>query len=410
MIGKSIDDADESIISDSQQAVKKNKPPRARGAGFALFIASIALFFTAVGIAAGYKHWQRMHDRAKDNARKIAVLEAALPAKTDNGMLEQLSADMQRRMTDYQTEAAQQLQQMRQMQMQTGQFSRTVTSQVEQVTALQTQLQRQSGNGPDQTWQLAEVSYLLQLASRDFQLLGDRETAEAALRAADQRLSEIGTVSYLPVREQIARDLATLEAMPSVDVAALSEQIDTLSQRLSVHIKQRYPGAAGQFELVKNDRAAQSDSAATATVSNTDPTAEIEAGGTEGTKSKSVLGGYRQKALDALSQAIVVRKTDQPLASVLDAESQQQIYNLIQLRLENLRLMALQKNNRAYHAQIALLRTTLDEHCSTDQIAGFQMALDELAEVDLQPERPDISGSLRQLKRSRHASLLGMKQ
>lgn len=404
MIGKSIDDADESIISDSQQAVKKNKPPRARGAGFALFIASIALFFTAVGIAAGYKHWQRMHDRAKDNARKIAVLEAALPAKTDNGMLEQLSADMQRRMTDYQTEAAQQLQQMRQMQMQTGQFSRTVTSQVEQVTALQTQLQRQSGNGPDQTWQLAEVSYLLQLASRDFQLLGSLETAEAALRAADQRLSEIGTVSYLPVREQIARDLATLEAMPSVDVAALSEQIDTLSQRLSVHIKQRYPGAAGQFELVKND------SAATATVSNTDPTAEIEAGGTESTRSKSVLGGYRQKALDALSQAIVVRKTDQPLASTLDAESQQQIYNLIQLRLENLRLMALQKNNRAYHAQIALLRTTLDEHCSTDQIAGFQMALDELAEVDLQPERPDISGSLRQLKRSRHASLLGMKQ
>ncbi|MEZ5447814.1 MAG: hypothetical protein R3E89_01885 [Thiolinea sp.] len=42
-----------------------------------MFIAFLALFFTAAGIAAGYKHWQRMHERAKSNAAQIRQLQQA---------------------------------------------------------------------------------------------------------------------------------------------------------------------------------------------------------------------------------------------------------------------------------------------------------------------------------------------
>lgn len=82
MIGKSIESAEEVSLrqAPSGQSVK---PVRTTSGGFTVFIASIALFFTAVGIAAGYKHWQRMHDWVKDNARQVAVLESALARKMD---------------------------------------------------------------------------------------------------------------------------------------------------------------------------------------------------------------------------------------------------------------------------------------------------------------------------------------
>jgi len=46
---------------------------------FTQFLAWLALFFTAVGIAAGYKNWLRIHDKAKLALRQVAEINQEIP-------------------------------------------------------------------------------------------------------------------------------------------------------------------------------------------------------------------------------------------------------------------------------------------------------------------------------------------
>ncbi|MGB1257276.1 MAG: uroporphyrinogen-III C-methyltransferase, partial [Thiolinea sp.] len=382
-----IDKSDNNEIDDPVlQPDKKRKVPGAKRAAFALFIASLALFFTAAGIAAGYKHWQRMSDRAKGNARKIEAIETALPAKVDGQTLSELNAEMSQRINDHQKTADKQLHDMARMQTQTRQFAETVTAQIEQITALQTQLKQEAGPESGQEWQLAEVAFLLRLAIRESDLTGNHQTAHDALKAADQRLSEIGGVNYLSVRQQIARDITVLEAIAEVDMTALSAKIDNLLYGLR-------PAVTAKQLMVSKDTASAEVLSRQGVAKVTTETANDAVGGSG---EDSLWSGYKSQAMDAINQVIIVRQVDKPLVATLSADAQQHLYQLLQLRLENLRLLALQKNHDAYQAQVILLRDTLKHYYAVESVTEWLATLDELAAVNLRPERPDISGSLRQ--------------
>ncbi|MGB1009457.1 MAG: uroporphyrinogen-III C-methyltransferase [Thiolinea sp.] len=391
-----IDKSDNNEIDDPVlQPDKKRKVPGAKRAAFALFIASLALFFTAAGIAAGYKHWQRMSDRAKGNARKIEAIETALPAKVDGQTLSELNAEMSQRINDHQKTAERQLHDMARMQTQTRQFAETVTAQIEQITALQTQLKQEAGPESGQEWQLAEVAFLLRLAIRESDLTGNHQTAHDALKAADQRLSEIGGVNYLSVRQQIARDITVLEAIAEVDMTALSAKIDNLLYGLR-------PAVTAKQLMVSKDTASAEVLSRQGVAKVTTETANDAVGGSG---EDSLWSGYKSQAMDAINQVIIVRQVDKPLVSTLSADAQQHLYQLLQLRLENLRLLALQKNHDAYQAQVILLRDTLKHYYAVESVTEWLATLDELAAVNLRPERPDISGSLRQLEQVRQLNM-----
>lgn len=369
---------------------KPAKPPKARGAGFALFIAFLALFFTAAGIAAGYKHWQRMSDRAKGNARDIAALEEVIASKSDHQAVENMLADISNSHNEQQQQIAGQLAKMNQIYRQTEQFGNTVTSQVEQITALQATLQSAVAPEMPKAWHMAEVSFLLKLASRELHLSANRAAAAAALREADQILSETGSVSYLPVRQQIATDLTELEAMDVADIAGLSQQITVLSRQLkpvpdTVLLNDPVP-ADNRTETIAEPQQAET----------TD---------TEATNNSSAWQDYKDKAAKILSDAIIIRQLDQPLADELSFTAREQAYQVLQLRLEALRLMVLQRRDDAYRQQLQLIRETIDSYYPAGQATGALQTLDQLAEVQLNPTLPDISGSLRQLEKARMAEV-----
>ncbi|MEZ5447816.1 MAG: hypothetical protein R3E89_01895 [Thiolinea sp.] len=52
------------------------------------------------------------------------------------------------------------------------------------------------------------------------------------------------------------------------------------------------------------------------------------------------------------------RRQDDPLVQALSVEARQRLLGLLQLRLENLRLLLLQGQDGLYHRQLALLRDT----------------------------------------------------
>lgn len=398
MIDKS-DNNETDTINSEPEDTQLVKPPKARGAGFALFIAFLALFFTAAGIAAGYKHWQRMSDRAKNNAREIAALEEVVASKTDTqavaAMFEEMSS----------TQAAQQegiddkLAKMNQMYRQTEQFSNTVMSQVKQITELQGSLQNAVAPDTPKAWHLAEVSFLLKLASRQLLLSGNREAASSALREADQILSEAGSVSYLPVRQQIAADLTAIEAVEMADIATLSQQITAL-------IKQLKPRLDADFTTgvaAENAESTTDGSTAEPQQSEQDSAAVDES--VKANDAASAWQDYKAKAANILRDAVIIRQMDEPLAAELSFEAREQAYQLLQLRLEALRLMALQRDDAAYQQQLTLIRTNISNYYPAEQAADIVQTLEQLAALKLNPELPDISGSLRQLEKARIAEV-----
>ena len=63
-------------MDDDQLKLLKKINRRTR---FTQFLAWLALFFTAVGIAAGYKNWLRIHDKAKLNLRNVEEIRGEMP-------------------------------------------------------------------------------------------------------------------------------------------------------------------------------------------------------------------------------------------------------------------------------------------------------------------------------------------
>ncbi len=382
MIDKSDNNVTDTLnIAAEPEPTKPATPPRTRGAGFALFIAFLALFFTAAGIAAGYKHWQRMSERAKKNAHDIAALETMIASRPDNQTVEKMLAAVNNRHRAQQQQMTEQLAKMNQIYHQTEQFGTTITAQVKQVTALQATLQNAVAPETPKAWHLAEVSFLLKLASRELHLSANRAAAAAALREADQILSEAGSVSYLPVRQQIATDLAALEALKVTDIAGLSQKITLLGHKLK---------PVPDTQLLVDS--ATEDKTETTTPADTD-------------NNHSAWQDYKDKAVKILSDAIIIRQLDQPLAEELSFTTREQAYQVLQLRLEALRLLALQQQDNAYQQQLQLIRDAINRYYPASQATEAQQTLDQLAAVKLSPVLPDISGSLRQLEKARIAEV-----
>lgn len=354
--------------------------PKAKSASFALFIAFLALFFTVVGIATGYKHWQRMNTKANDSQVRITKLDKTLSQKADSSALESLRKDVNQTVEKLSTEANTNLQKMAQMNHETRQFAETVTTQVQQVTTLQARLQQTVAPKTGHDWQIEEVAFLLRMANQELHLTATKGAALAALKEADLLLGKLGSVSFLPVRQQLAKDIASLEAFAEPDLIDLSQRINTLSLELSTQLAKSLPSPASS------------------------PAKTNEANTNE---DHSLWQEYKRKALNTLNEAVIVHQVDQPLANALDTESRQSLHQLLLLRLENLRLMALQRQDQSYHQQIALIRDTLQAYYPKNQATTLIEPLLQLDQLNLQPALPDISASLAQLEKARNATLAG---
>lgn len=352
--------------------VKKTGATEAR---FALFIAILSLFFTAIGVAAGYKHWQRMNDKVGINNTSIKQIKEQLNAAPNNDALEALRKELDDKTAQSQANHAEALQEMARMQNQTRQFADSVASQVEQITFLQARIQQNATPTTAKEWQVAEVHFLLQMANRELYLARNSETAKAALKEADALLATLGLVDYLPVRQQIARDIAALDANPTPDIAGIAQRIHALMLELKP-----LPVAA-----------------------NAEPVPVFANSASQPDGDSSLWAKYKNKALVALNDAVVIRRADQPLQNALNADARQHLFQLLQLRLESLRLLALQRDNPGFHAQIALLRDTLQAYYPEAQATPLLEALAELDKHDINPVLPDISASLKQLESARQA-------
>jgi uncharacterized protein HemX len=384
MIDKAEHQTENQTADASVDSLAVQESPKQSASGrFALFVAMLALFFTAAGIGVGYRHWQRMNDKNTANHEEIAELRKQLGTTANNGEIDNLRKEMADKLGQASAANSDALKEVARMQNQTRQFADTVASQVEQVTFLQARMQQSVAPASTREWQVAEVRFLLQTANRALHLEHNPETAKASLKEADAALTELGAVEYLPVRQQIARDIAALDEAAMPDIAGTSQRITAMMLELKP-----LPAAQGGESGKKSADAAapQKDWA-----------------GQETSSGNSLWADYKREAMDALSKAVVVRKLDQPLQDELDTDTRQTLFQLLRLRLENLRLLLLQQDNAGFHAQLDLIREAVKTYYPEQQAKPLLDRLQDLQKLDLQPALPDISGSLKQLESARQA-------
>ena len=273
-------------------------------------IAAVLLSVIAVAGVAGVGYWGKL---------QLAELNTAIDKKLSSQQLAATAA-----LTDSQTALAELNESFQQIQAEKA-------SQTVEIAALQERLsdaikQVEAGrNRSENDWRLAEAEYLLRLANQRVLMEKRAEGALALLKNTDQIIKELDDVSLYALRQALASDIATLEALPKLDVegtylrlTALIEQTKDLPT-LSLEQQRQLPELLN--EITSNTVAPETQAAITS--------------------------GFA-KALAKLESLVVIQQHDKPVEPILSPDQGHYLRQNIQLLLEQSQLALLRQQSDIY--------------------------------------------------------------
>jgi uroporphyrin-3 C-methyltransferase len=236
-------------------------------------------------------------------------------------------------------------------------------------------------------WLVAEAEYLMRVANQRLALARDTETAHTALELADQRLRDTQDPGWNPVRDQLAREMAALDAAGTPDAAGLSARLHALAEQVP------------QLQL------------ANATLGGTERTPH------DGSTPQATPRPERNwdTLLDDLwagfKETVRIRRNDKPVAAMLAPEQQYFLYENLRLHLESARLAVVRADRELYRDSLNTVASWISNYFdNTDQLTrATQKSINQLLSIDVRPPLPDISQSLRslQMRRKLNADLAG---
>ncbi len=222
-------------------------------------------------------------------------------------------------------------------------------------------------------WWIAESEYLLRLANQRILMEKRPEGALTLLRSADKILHELDDVTLFKLREAIAKEIASLEAVPKLDIegtylrlSAMIGQIQNLAT-LSVEQRPELPEMLNKITPGLIDEAMQQEV-------------------------KSSLS----KALTRLESLVVIQHHDQPIEPLLSPEKGTQLRESLQLLLEQTQLAMLRQQQKIYDQSLERAANLIERYfdLKTASAKALLAAISELKKLTVEPEMPDISGSL----------------
>ena len=216
----------------------------------------------------------------------------------------------------------------------------------------------------ERDWLHAEAAYLLRLANQRLQLEGDVEGATALLRTADARLEDADNPALTSVRREIANELAALDAVPRLDrtgvyLALNAQQERVAGLRLSQAVEER---------------------AVTSSIEQPPP----------GTFERQLA-----RFGEELKDLVMIRHHDEALEALVTPEQESYLRQSLRLILEQSQLALLKEEQSLYEASIDKALELINGHYDTSREETQRVIerLEELKEVTVEPELPDISGS-----------------
>lgn len=235
---------------------------------------------------------------------------------------------------------------------------------------------RQLAQRDQNDWVLAEAAYLMRVANERLLLIGDTATALAALSAADARLRDLGDPGLTEVRAQLAREIGALKALPKIDVAGMAVELQSLAQQVA-----QLPNGSSQRANALGGTAAGQNSGAAAP--------------------QRGWGDALKGVWKELGALVVVRRHDRPIEPLLSPQQEFLLRQNLRLKLQAARVALIQRNEPLYRNSLqdasAWLRQRFDVKDAA--VASMLERLQALAQPDIHPQLPDISASLRLLRK-----------
>ncbi|WP_445011013.1 uroporphyrinogen-III C-methyltransferase [Vreelandella stevensii] len=322
------------------------------GKGGGIAIALVVILALALGIVA-WQGWQRL-DSQQQRIDELAQ-------QTQDSATKASVSDLEARLESGEAERSQALDStMSELRSELDSYRSDVNSTLDEVLAQLSQEQETD----ERDWLHAEAAYLLRLANQRLQLEGDVDGAAALLRTADARLVDADNPALTSVRREIASELAALDAVPRVDrtgiYLALNAQQERISGlRLSQEIEERAVNS-GIEQL---------------------PTGTFQ----------------RQLARfgEELKDLVVIRHHDEALETLITPEQESYLRQSLRLVLEQSQLALLQEEQELYEASLDKALELLNGYYATEreETQSVIARLQELKQVQVKPELPDISAS-----------------
>lgn len=226
-------------------------------------------------------------------------------------------------------------------------------------------LQRERGD--DAGWQLAEINYLLRIASLRLALVGDVDTVLAVLQSADAGLREIPDPALIPVREQLIADMNRLKTVPETDFTGLALALGDLAERADQLPLD--PGAPPEESRAPVDDLSETES-----------------------RWNRVAGSIWQE----LKSLLVISRTDRQSVALLAPRERFFLHRNLRLQLDAARLAVLIRDGDQLRESAGACLDWLNEYFDTgdNRVRHAQEILERAAGADLRQPAPSINGTL----------------
>ncbi len=348
------------LIESVEQQTVKETPPEVRRSRSGFWFGLIILLIIGVVAGAGYYFLQQLRDKQEglggevkgavsqqinDYQSQLAAIQAQLAAEqTDIGNKE-----------SHFTNTVAEFSKLHDEKLETVRKELT-----DEIQKLQRQLGKTRGD-----WLLADAEYLLSVANQRLLLMGDVNTTQEALEAADQRLRESGDAAAYKVREQLAKDMAAISKVNAADVVGIYSTLQMLESQIdSLTLLLPY---AGKDETVK-----------------------------------PVVSDVKKDPKDLLGQLesmVKIRHVQQHVNEILTPEQAQFIREQTRVKLEIIKIALVQQNDALYQASLSdANKWILGNFAKEKEAEHFLASLDKLSDVQIRAHFPDISLSLKMLR------------
>ena len=221
-------------------------------------------------------------------------------------------------------------------------------------------------------WLLAEAEYLLRLANQRLGLERDWQGAVAILVAADSVLAETQNPLIRSVRQQLAKELQTLRAVPAVDLTGAIARLQALQDQINE--LEWMPRTLPQQTVVEDD-----------TDSKIIPTSWDR---------------FSSKVLAGIEKMVTIRRNDKALPAPLTPDQHYYLQQNMHLMLEQAQVALVRQQDALYKQSIKRTLDWLEEFSmvKTPKTDAVKETLVELSTWNVSPEFPEISGSLQTLR------------
>jgi len=340
----------------SSTANTAKKPEKSRrGMVLVIVIIVLLVIFGAVG---GTSYW--VYQQNQQLAQSLTTLSSQQGQQNNN--LDTLQTQLNK--------LNQQQQSLEAKATQTQNAQRTAKLSIEQVSAQLQTMATEKGKDP-LLWRLSEVDYLLSIANHRLLLERDVMTAKTALQDADRRLKAIGDPALIPIREKISNEISQLNSAPLPDIAGMAAQLSSLIAGI------------GQLPLVKKEMNFEGG-----TSESTDP------------ESGSVAEGAKKLLNDIVSGLFEIQRTEQAIEPLLTPGEKQYLSQNLSLKLEQARIALLHADTPVFQRNLNDIKHWVERYFDQESasVTNVLQTVQQLQSIELKPQLPDISASLRELR------------